>query len=233
MGRQAMNAPTKARMRRKADRPGEILEAAFEEFAKHGYAATRLEDVAKRVGVTKGTIYFYFETKERVFDEMIRHVSRPIFDEVTSFVAALEGPFGVRLRALLDFLFRFIAEERVGREVMRFLIAEGARFPDLVERHHREFLVPFLERLREMIAAGIKAGEFRATPALRYPELIFSPALLLNVWWLLFDDRHQIDVKMFIDAQFDLLMDGLSMGGLESEPKRLSAKLPRSGRSRA
>ncbi|MFG1465824.1 hypothetical protein V5F77_23350 [Xanthobacter sp. DSM 24535] len=84
-----------------------------------------------------------------------------------------------------------------------------------------------------MIAAGIKAGEFRATPALRYPELIFSPALLLNVWWLLFDNRYQIDVKMFIDAQFDLLMDGLGMGGPESEPKRLSAKLPRSGRSRA
>ena len=74
-----MDPQIKKRARRKAERPAEILDAAFEEFAKSGYAATRLEDVAARACVTKGTIYFYFETKERVFDEMIRYNLRLSF----------------------------------------------------------------------------------------------------------------------------------------------------------
>src|SRR5882757_1294467 len=88
-----MDAPTKPRARRKAERPAEILDAAFEEFVKHGYAATRLEDVAKLAGVTKGTIYFYFETKERVFDEMIRHKSQAFFPELGSYAEKLDGSY--------------------------------------------------------------------------------------------------------------------------------------------
>jgi len=205
-----MDAPTKPRARRKAERPAEILDAAFEEFVKHGYAATRLEDVAKLAGVTKGTIYFYFETKERVFDEMIRHVSQPAFSEMTGFMATLEGPFRARLRSLIEFLYNHIVEDRRSRETLRFLIAEGSRFPDLVERHYQEFIAPFVARVREVIEAGIAAGEFRATPALDFTEIILSPALLLNIWWLLFDKRRQIDVDAFIDAHFDLLMNGLA-----------------------
>jgi AcrR family transcriptional regulator len=67
------------RARSKAERPAEILDATFEEFVKNGYAATRQEDVAARAGVTKGTIYFYFETKERFFEEMVRHTSLSFF----------------------------------------------------------------------------------------------------------------------------------------------------------
>lgn len=200
----------KRRERRKAERPGEILDAAFEEFVQHGYAATRLEDVAARAGVTKGTIYFYFDTKERVFDEMIRHVSRPVFAELNAFIATLEGPFRARLRSLLGFLYQRIAEDRTSRETFRFLVAEGSRFPDLVQRHDEEFMDPFVSRLREMVEAGIKAGEFRATSAINFPEIIFSPMLLLTVWRLLFDKRQPIDVNAFIDAHFDLLMRGLA-----------------------
>ncbi len=208
-----MDAPTRTRARRKAERPGEILDAAFEEFVRNGYAATRLEDVAKLAGVTKGTIYFYFETKERVFDEMIRHVSRPVFAELNSFVTTLEGPFRARLRALIGFLYGRVARDRVSRETLRFLIAEGGRFPDLVERQYQEFMEPFVERLREVVEAGIAAGEFRATLAINFPEVIFSPAILLDVWWLLFDERRKIDIDAFVDAHFDLLMNGLSGTG--------------------
>ena len=112
-----MVAPKKRRARRKAERPGEILDAAFEEFIKRGYAATRLEDVAERAGVTKGTIYFYFETKERVFEEMIRHMSRPMFSELNEFIATLTGPFHTRLRSLIGFLYKRIA--RIGPRARR------------------------------------------------------------------------------------------------------------------
>ena len=205
-----MVAPKKRRARRKAERPGEILDAAFEEFIKHGYAATRLEDVAERAGVTKGTIYFYFDTKERVFEEMIRHMSRPMFSELNEFIATLTGPFHARLRSLIGFLYKQIAEDRASRETLRFLISEGGRFPDLVDRHYHEIVGPFIELMREVVEAGIRAGEFRATPAVKFPEVIFSPAMLLVVWQLLHGDRRPIDIDAFVEAHFDLLMKGLS-----------------------
>jgi AcrR family transcriptional regulator len=201
----------KPRARRKAERPGEILDAAFEEFVRNGYAATRLEDVASRAGVTKGTIYFYFETKERVFDEMIRHVSRSIFPELDGFVAALKGSYAARLQALIGFVYRRVAEDRVARETLRFLIADGSRFPDLVDRHYQEFMHPVIERFQTLLQAGVAAGEFRAAPAIKFTELVISPALLLSVWSLLFGDRRKIDFAAFVDANVDLLMNGLAM----------------------
>jgi AcrR family transcriptional regulator len=205
-----MSAPTRSRARRKAERPAEILDAAFEEFAANGFAATRLEDVAKRAGVTKGTIYFYFETKERVFEEMIRHISQPRLAEFDHFIAALDGPFHARLRSLIVFFYDRMAENHVAREIVRLLISEGRRFPELVDRHYEEFIGPFLERLREVVEAGIEAGEFRAAPSLDLIEVIFSPALLMNLRPLLFGDRRPIDIGAYIDAHFDLLMNGLS-----------------------
>jgi len=206
-----MDVRLKPRSRRKAERPHEILDAAFEEFVNKGYSATRLEDVAKRAGVTKGTIYFYFETKERVFDEMIRHVSRSIFPELESFAAALDGPYAARLRALIVFVYSRIAEDRVSRETLRFLISEGSRFPDLVDRHYDEFMHPVINRFHDLLQAGVAAGEFRASPAVKFTELIMSPALLLSVWSLLFASRIKIDITAFIYANVDLLMNGLSI----------------------
>jgi AcrR family transcriptional regulator len=209
----------KPRARRKAERPGEILGAAFEEFVERGYAATRLEDVAKRAGVTKGTIYFYFETKERVFDEMIRHVSASLFPQLDGFVSKLQGSYAERLRALIVFVYGRIAEDRAARETLRFLISEGARFPDLVDRHYDEFMRPVIDQFQTLIAAGVAAGEFRASPAIQFTELIMSPALLLSVWSMLFQDRRKIDFAAFVEAHFDLLMNGLAAPGTPPQPR--------------
>lgn len=222
-----MDALTKPRVRRKAERPAEILDAAFEEFVKSGYAATRLEDVAKRAGVTKGTIYFYFETKERVFEEMIRHVSQPIFSDVTSIAATLDGSYSARLRSMIVFVYQRIAEDRVSREMLRFLIAEGSRFPELVERHYEQYMAPVIDQFRQLLKAGTAAGEFRAAPAVEFTEIVVSPALLLCVWSMLFGKRKAFDVTAFIDAHVDLLMNGLSPGTDEANatsPKGTSAR---------
>lgn len=208
-----MKPELKTRARRKAERPTEILDAAFEEFVKSGYAATRLEDVAARASVTKGTIYFYFETKERVFDEMIRHKSRAFFPELESYAETLEGSYNARLRSLIVFVYRKIAEDRSSRETLRFLIAEGTRFPDLVDRHHDEFVRPVIDQFRKLIETGVAAGEFRASPANAFTEIVMSPALLLSVWSLLFGNRKQIDVAVFTDASIDLFMKGLEISG--------------------
>jgi AcrR family transcriptional regulator len=203
----------KTRARRKAERPTEILDAAFEEFVKHGYAATRLEDVATRAGVTKGTIYFYFETKERVFEEMVRHTSLRFFPDLDDYASKLEGSYTSRLRDLIVFVYGRIADSRDSRETLRFLIAEGARFPDLVDRHYDEFVQPMVDQFQKIIQAGVAAGEFRAAPATAYTEIVLSPALLLSLWALLFGSRKKIDVAVFTDASIDLLLRGLAPSG--------------------
>jgi AcrR family transcriptional regulator len=207
-----MDPELNKRARRKAERPAEILDAAFEEFVKSGYAATRLEDVAARACVTKGTIYFYFETKERVFDEMIRHKSQAFFPELGNYAEKLEGSYDKRLRALIVFVYRKIAEDRTSRETLRFLIADGSRFPDLVDRHYEEFVRPVIDQFRKLIEAGVAAGEFRASPASAFTEIVMSPALLLSLWSMLFGTRKQIDVAAFTDASIDLVMNGLAVG---------------------
>ena len=111
---------------------------------------------------------------------MIRRNSQPICDELTAFFETLDGRYVDRLRTLIAFLYRRIVEDRVARETMRSLIAEGRRFPDLVDRHSAEVIQPFIERLRELLVAGIAAGEFRDTPALKFAENILSPMMLLR-----------------------------------------------------
>jgi AcrR family transcriptional regulator len=205
-----MDLGLKKRERRKAERPGEILDAAFEEFVKNGYAATRLEDVAARAGVTKGTIYFYFETKERVFEEMVLRVYQALFLELESYVEKLEGSYASRLRSLIVFVYGRIAEDRASRETLRFLIADGTRFPGLVDRHYDEFVRPIIDQFQKLIEAGVAAGEFRSSPASAYAEIVMSPAVLFSVWSLLFGSRKKIDVALFTDASIDLIMNGLA-----------------------
>ena len=208
--RDQMPIETKRRARRKAERPAEILDAAFEEFVRNGYAATRLEDVASRAGVTKGTIYFYFETKERVFEEMIRHTAQAFLPDLERYVSDLKGSYTARLRDLIVFVYRRIADDRAARETLRFLIAEGTRFPDLVDRHYEEFVHPMIEQFQKILEAGVAAGEFRASPATAFTEIVMSPALLLSLWSLLFGSRKKIDIADFTDASIDLLMRGLA-----------------------
>lgn len=205
-----MGVELKKRSRRKAERPAEILDAAYEEFVKHGYAATRLEDVAARAGVTKGTIYFYFDTKERVFEEMVRHKSHAFLPELQAYTRRLTGSHAERLRALIVFTYSHIAEDRTARETMRFLISEGVRFPGLVDRHNAEFVQPIIQTFQSVIDAGVAAGEFRNTPAAGFTEIVMSPAVLLSLWTLLFGERNQFDMTAFTEASIDLIMNGLS-----------------------
>ncbi|WP_322516513.1 TetR/AcrR family transcriptional regulator [Rhodopseudomonas palustris] len=204
-----MPAETKKRARRKAERPAEILDAAFEEFVKHGYSATRLEDVAALAGVTKGTIYFYFDTKERVFEEMVRHKSMEFLPRLGDYAATLTGSHTDRLRAMVVYAYAHIAENRASREVLRFLISEGGRFPDLVDRHYEEFVVPMMQHFKNVIDAGVAAGEFRDAPATEFVEIVMSPALLISLWSLLFGTRKRFDMDCFTEASTDLLLRGL------------------------
>lgn len=198
-----------ARARRKAERPGEILDAAFEEFIQRGYEATRLEDIAARAGVTKGTIYVYFESKERVFEALVRDLEKSLRKEVEPFFEDRGAPTAQSIRADLTMLYLVFANDRRARELLRLLIAEAVRFPDLVDEHHRNLVGPMFETLGQRLRQGVASGAFRPTPAVNFPELLLGPALSLHIGKLLFSDRKPLDAEQHFEAALDLILRGL------------------------
>lgn len=195
------------RAEQKARRPVQILDAAFEEFVERGYVATRVEDIATRIGVTKGTIYVYFETKEQLFEAMIRHISTPLEDLLIS-GNELKGTATERLRKNIELIYDLIINDRKLRELMRFVIAEGSRFPHIVDRHHDIFIDPLERQMQSLIDDGVKLGEFRAAPA-AFADAVVAPAIAFLFFKLLFDERRTLDKASYLEAHIDLILHGL------------------------
>ncbi|WP_458386886.1 TetR/AcrR family transcriptional regulator [Rhizobium pisi] len=184
------------------------MEAAFEEFATKGYAATRVEDVATRLGITKGTVYLYFPTKDVLFQDMFRHASTSSADLSTA-VGSLRGSCADRIRALLLIAFENTANDRKTRELLRLSVAEGARLPEMVDCRHELFIAPTLAALTALVEEGVKSGELRQDTAADTPDVLASLIFHVAVWRLMFADRKPIDGRALMEAHIDLAMNGL------------------------
>jgi len=195
------------RAEQKARRPVEILDAAFEEFVERGYVATRVEDIASRVGVTKGTVYVYFETKEQLFEAMIRHISVPLEGLLAS-ANELKGTATERLQKMIELIYDLVTRDRRLRELMRFIIAEGSRFPQIIDRHHEAFIDPLDWQMQSLIDDGVRLGEFRSAPA-AFSDAVVAPAITFLFFKLLFDERRVLDRDAYLKAHIDLVLHGL------------------------
>jgi len=197
------------RRRRKAERPQEILEAAFSEFSRNGYATTTLDRIAQRAGVTKGTIYVYFENKEHLFISMVHEAMKATLDTIHEMFERHEGSTADLLRAQFSFIYQHLVEDRRRREVLRMLIAEASRFPALADRYHEEIHRPCMELLQRAIQRGMDRGEIRRSPVTDCLLVIIAPIALVDVWMMIFDDRHSLDLKTYFNAHIDLVLNGL------------------------
>jgi AcrR family transcriptional regulator len=197
------------RRRRKAERPGEILDAAFEAFADRGYAATRLEDVAARAGVTKGTIYLYFATKEKLFEDMVRSHSAGLLADADAIFASIEGASEQKLRALLHFFYSRIVADRRGREILRFMLAEGKLFPQLVAEHYRDFVTPMLGMIAALLEEGVRTGRFRADLNPETVRVVIAPTVFLSMTRLIFGEASPVDEQAYAAAHVELALNGL------------------------
>jgi AcrR family transcriptional regulator len=200
---------TDMRRRRKAERPKEILEAAFIEFSRNGYATTTLDQIAERAGVTKGTIYVYFENKEHLFISMVREVMKTALDTVHDMFERHEDSTADLLRAQFSFIYAHIVEDRRRLEVVRMLIAEAPRFPALADRYYDEILRPCLELLRQAIQRGVDRGEIRQSSIVNSPQVVIAPIALVDLWMMMFGDRQPLDLKAYFNAHIDLVLNGL------------------------
>jgi AcrR family transcriptional regulator len=197
------------RRRRKAERPQEIIEAAFAEFSRNGYAMTTLDHIAERAGVTKGTIYVYFENKEHLFISMVHEAMQASLDTIHEMFERHEGSTADLLRAQFSLIYQHLVEDRRRREVVRMLIAEASRFPALADRYHEEIHRPCMDMLSQVIQRGMDRGEIRRSAITDCLLVIIGPIALVDVWMMMFDDRHPIDVKAYFDAHLDLVLKGL------------------------
>ena len=145
----------KPRQRRKDARPAEILDAAFEEFAENGFRATRLEDVATRAGVAKGTIYVYYADKESVFEAAVRSRIIPVLGEIGTLIGTFPGSTSDLLRHVIAAFYARMADP-AAQTLLRIMIADGPAFPQLLEFYHREFLSKAANMLKQVVKRGWK-----------------------------------------------------------------------------
>ncbi len=205
-----LNEKKLTRAAQKALRPKQILDAAFEEFVAHGFTATRVEDIADRIGVTKGTIYVYFPTKEDLFSAMMRIFSVPL-EELLRNMETLKGG----MPSVCD-IFCFspmIASLRTPgagiaplRDFRRRAVSAGHRHaPRRADRPSHRMHAKTLEE-------GIAAGEFRDCEGAN-AEIIVAPIVALMMDHLIFDGRRSVDIAAYVRSHLDLVFNGLSPRG--------------------
>ena len=188
---------------RQGERRGAILAAALDEFSARGFAATRLEDVAQRAGVAKGTIYLYFRDKESLFQELVRAMLTPLAGAIAAAPMA-----GLPARAVAEMIADVFVNEIYGtrrKDVLRLIIAEGPRFPKLAEFYYREVIARVLPALRAVLAQAVERGELAHDALARFPQLLVAPGLLAIIWNSLFERFTPLDVRELMQAHIDLL----------------------------
>ena len=192
----------KTRETRSAARREAILAAALAEFSERGFAAARLDDVARRAGVAKGTIYLYFRDKESLFQELIRAELAPLIGMIEAMGDA-DIPMALVSERIVDMFVHQVLETR-RKEVIRLIISEGRRFPKIAEFYYREVLSRVIAAVRKLLRRAVERGE--ASPALvDFPQLIAAPGLLAIIWTGLFQRFEPLDVRAMMQAHVALL----------------------------
>ena len=190
--------------RRKEDRPQEITEAAFAVFAEKGFTATKVEEVARRAGVSKGLLYLYFKTKEELFKAVIRNVVTPRVDELTRTLDDSELGAEAFIRGpLLAFMQRLPGSP--ASVVIRLMISEAPKHPDLVEYYWDNVASRGLAALRRLLERGVENGEFRRTAVNELPQLFVAPVMMSIVWGIVFADRS-LDTDKLIETHVDMIL---------------------------
>jgi len=217
---QAAIRPARSWSRRKQARPGEILDAALSVFAEKGFAAARMEDIAAKAGVTKGTIYLYFPSKEEVFKSLARqHVGdtlRSAMEQARSY----QGSVRDFLAMMMGIMTAKIESGQIA-VLPKIIIGESGNFPELARFWREEVIDKAMAMLSGMIAKGIERGEIRELPFGAPPDyvarLCIAPVIMSIIWRTVIapTDRVPFDYRKFLNLHIDVLMRGLAPEGNE------------------
>lgn len=160
-----------------------------------------MEDIARRAGVAKGTIYLNFSDKEALFEAIVKQEIRPKIDTAASIAAS-----GGSLREFLELTLLPVLDEMVGTRrgaVLRMLIGEAGRFPRLAEVYYRVVVQPGLGAIRKLVESAVERGELHDSMLVEFPQLLVAPMLLAVIWTGLFERFEHLDVNRMARAYFD------------------------------
>lgn len=167
--------------RRAEDRPREICAAALEVFAEKGFAAARLDEIARRAGVSKGTLYLYFEDKEDLFRAVVRDAIAPNVAAITSAISAMDAPFADVVRMFLAGFAEREARLPIGA-VAKMVIGESRNFPELARVWHDEVASKAIGGLAAFVKGAQERGEVRAGDPRLYAFSLMGPMVLGALW---------------------------------------------------
>ncbi|MBR0873100.1 TetR/AcrR family transcriptional regulator [Bradyrhizobium tropiciagri] len=199
----ATERPAANRAEKSAERRAAIVAAAMDEFIARGFAATRLDDVAKRAGVAKGTLYLHFKDKESMFEELIRTAVVPLIDRMAA-PPPMTGPVRDAVERFAETFIREIAETRRG-DIIRLIVAEGPRFPAIADFYFREVVSRGMGAMRALIQLAITRGEIRQRELAQFPQLIVAPAIVAVIWQSLFARHAPLDALAMFRVHLDLI----------------------------
>ena len=204
--------PAKPRWRRRKDaRPEEIVSAALEVFADRGFAATKLEDIARRAGVTKGTIYLYFHSKEALFKALIRQTIVPVIAQGEAVAQSFTGSARELFERLVREYWRLVGETSlVG--IPKLMMAEANNFPELARFYYDEVVTRGHRLMAGVIERGVKAGEFRPVNVMLAAKLAMSPLMHAVIARKAFSAcmPEGFDVDSYLNTHIDLYLHGIS-----------------------
>ncbi|MFZ0057457.1 MAG: TetR/AcrR family transcriptional regulator [Pseudolabrys sp.] len=178
------------------------MSAALDEFSTRGFEAARLDDVARRAGIAKGTIYLYFRDKESLFQELIRTMLTPLVGTIEALGEA-DMPVALLADRIVDLFVREIYETR-RKDVIRLMITEGRRFPKLAEFYYREVLSRVIGAVRSLLRRATTRGEIPEGLA-DFPQIVAAPGLVAIVWSGLFERFEPLDVRKMMKTHIELL----------------------------
>jgi len=185
-----------------------LIAAALELFVERGFAATKLDDVAAKAGVSKGTLYLYFDSKDSLFKAVIEQGIFPLLDEGEKVLQQFEGNSASLLKEFMLRWWQLMGETSVGG-IPKLMISEAGNFPEVANYYYDNVIVRGRDLLRQVIKRGVVSGEFRAMEIESTIDVVIAPVVMRAVW------RHSLapcgmgDSKQYMNTYLDLMMNGL------------------------
>jgi AcrR family transcriptional regulator len=196
--------------RRKDARPGELLAAALELFVERGFAATRLEDIAARAGVSKATLYLYYESKEDLFKAVVRAGILPAIAHAETRVKDSPGDSGALLSAVVHGVWKEVVDTLLSG-LPKLILAEAGNFPELARFYHDEVIQRALRLLAAILERGVARGEFRALDVAPTARALVGPLLLMMLWRHSFErfEEQPLAAERYLESYLALALEGL------------------------
>jgi len=207
-----VRSPVPRWRRRKSARPAELIDAALAVFVERGYAATRLDDVAKHAGVTKGTMYLYFENKEALFKAMVRDRIVGHIAATEEIVEGYEGSAREMFVLLMERWWERAVEGPMGG-LAKLIMSEVGTFPDLARFYFSEVVTRNLKLFEHALRVGMARGEFRRVDPVVAARLAVAPMMMAAIWQFTFArcvEGAQIEPRRYFEAHVDTLLAGLA-----------------------